>query len=185
MFTEQRYRLGAAAGSGCGSGKRCLKNDAGRGNEEDMRAVVQRVTDADVTVDGRVTGSIEKGLLVLLGVEDGDEQKDIEYISKKLANLRVFDDEDGVMNRSVKDINGKILCISQFTLLGDARKGNRPSYFTAARPELANELYRKVINSLENEFGIDVEEGVFQADMLVRINNDGPVTILLDSRRLF
>lgn len=150
-----------------------------------MRAVVQRVTDADVTTGGKVTGSIEKGLVVLLGIEDGDEEKDIEYIAKKLANLRVFDDEDGVMNRSVKDIGGKILCISQFTLLGDARKGNRPSYFTAARHELANEYYRKVIEKLENEFKVDVEEGIFQADMLVRINNDGPVTILLDSRKLF
>ncbi len=150
-----------------------------------MRAVVQRVTDADVTVDGRITGSIGKGLVVLLGVEDGDEEKDIEYTAKKLANLRVFDDEDGVMNKSVKDIDGKILLISQFTLLGDARKGNRPSYVAAARPELANDYYRKVIEKLEKEFDIDVEEGVFQADMLVRINNDGPVTILLDSRKLF
>ena len=143
-----------------------------------MRAVVQRVTDADVTVDGKITGSIEKGLVVLLGVEDGDGEKDIEYICKKLANLRIFDDEDGVMNRSVKDIGGKML-------LGDARKGNRPSYFTAARPELANDHYRKVIEKLENEYKIEIEEGIFQADMLVRINNDGPVTILLDSRKLF
>lgn len=134
MFTEQRYRLGVAAGSGCGSGKRCLKNDAGRENEEDMRAVVQRVTDADVTVDGRVTGSIEKGLLVLLGVEDGDEQKDIEYISKKLANLRVFDDEDGVMNRSVKDIKWEDTLHIAVYASRRCEKGKSPELFYCSAP---------------------------------------------------
>ena len=150
-----------------------------------MRAVVQRVTDADVSVNGNITGKINKGFVVLIGVEDGDTEKDIEYIAKKTANLRVFEDSEGLMNLSLKDINGEILAVSQFTLLGDARKGNRPSFFTAAQPELANEYYVQVIKKWREEFGIHVEEGVFRAEMLVRINNDGPVTILLDSRKLF
>lgn len=149
-----------------------------------MRAVVQRVTESSVTVDGRVTGSIGKGLMVLIGVEEGDTEKDAAYIAKKVTALRVFDDENGVMNLSVQDIGGEILAVSQFTLLGDVRKGNRPSYFTAAGPEEADNLYRKVIALIE-EKGIHVEEGVFQADMMVRIHNDGPVTILLESRKLF
>ena len=149
-----------------------------------MRAVVQRVTKSSVTVDGRVTGQIGKGLMVLIGVEEGDTEKDAEYIAKKVSALRVFDDEEGVMNLSVQDVGGEILAVSQFTLLGDVRKGNRPSYFTAARPEEADALYRKVIEAIEAR-GIHVEEGVFQAEMLVRIDNDGPVTILLESRKLF
>ncbi|MBQ2747529.1 MAG: D-tyrosyl-tRNA(Tyr) deacylase [Firmicutes bacterium] len=150
-----------------------------------MRAVVQRVTDADVTVEGNITGKISKGFVVLIGVEDGDTDKDIDYIAKKVANLRVFEDEAGLMNVSLKDINGEILAISQFTLLGDGRKGNRPSFFTAAQPDIANDFYQKVIAKWRDEFELHVEEGVFQAEMLVRINNDGPVTILLDSRKLF
>ena len=149
-----------------------------------MRAVVQRVTESSVTVDGNVTGSIGKGLMVLIGVEEGDTEKDAEYIAKKVSALRVFDDENGVMNLSVQDIGGEILAVSQFTLLGDVRKGNRPSYFTAAGPEEADALYRKVIDLIE-EKGIHVEEGVFQAEMMVKIHNDGPVTILLESRKLF
>ena len=149
-----------------------------------MRAVVQRVTKSSVTVDGRVTGQIGKGLMVLIGVEDGDTEKDAAYIAKKVSALRVFDDEDGVMNLSVQDVKGEILAVSQFTLLGDVRKGNRPSYFTAARPEEADALYRKVIELIEGN-GIHVEEGVFQAEMLVSIDNDGPVTILLESHKLF
>lgn len=149
-----------------------------------MRAVVQRVTKSSVTVEGRVTGQIGKGLMVLIGVEDGDTEKDAEYIAKKVSALRVFDDEEGVMNLSVQDVGGEILAVSQFTLLGDVRKGNRPSYFTAARPEAADALYRKVIEQIEAR-GIHVEEGVFQAEMLVRIDNDGPVTILLESHKLF
>ena len=149
-----------------------------------MRAVVQRVTNSSVTVDEQITGQIGKGLMVLIGVEDGDTEKDAEYIAKKVTALRVFDDAEGVMNLSVQDIGGEILAVSQFTLLGDVRKGNRPSYFTAARPEEADHLYRKVIDLIKDK-GIHVEEGVFQAEMLVKIDNDGPVTILLDSHKLF
>ncbi|MBR0457568.1 MAG: D-tyrosyl-tRNA(Tyr) deacylase [Firmicutes bacterium] len=149
-----------------------------------MRAVVQRVTNSSVTVDEQITGQIGKGLMVLIGVEDGDTEKDADYIAKKVTALRVFDDAEGVMNLSVQDIGGEILAVSQFTLLGDVRKGNRPSYFTAARPEEADRLYRKVIDLIK-EKGIHVEEGIFQAEMLVKIDNDGPVTILLESHKLF
>ncbi len=149
-----------------------------------MRAVVQRVTESSVTVDGAVTGSIGKGLMVLIGVEKGDTEKDAEYIARKVTALRVFDDEEGVMNLSIQDIKGEILAISQFTLLGDDRKGNRPSYFQAAGPEEADALYRKTIELIESQ-GIHVEEGVFQAEMMVKIYNDGPVTILMDSHKLF
>ena len=149
-----------------------------------MRAVVQRVKNSSVTVEERVTGQIGQGLMVLIGVEDGDTEKDAEYIAKKVSALRVFDDEDGVMNRSVQDIGGEVLAVSQFTLLGDVRKGNRPSYFTAAKPEEADALYQKVIEQIRTR-GIHVEEGVFQADMLVSIENDGPVTIPLESHKLF
>lgn len=150
-----------------------------------MRAVVQRVTDAEVSVDGKVTGKIGKGMVALIGVEDIDEEKDIEYIAKKLANLRIFDDENGVMNVSIKDSGGEVLAVSQFTLLGDARGGNRPSWFKAAKPEIANGMYRKLVDMLKEQYGLHVEEGVFQAEMLVKINNDGPVTILLDSHKTF
>ena len=149
-----------------------------------MRAVVQRVKKSSVTVDGKVTGSIDKGLMVLIGVEDGDTETDALYIAKKVCALRVFDDDQGVMNLSVQDVGGEILAVSQFTLLGDVRKGNRPSYFTAAKPEEANALYRKTVGLIEAS-GINVEEGVFQADTLVDIANDGPVTILLESHKLF
>lgn len=150
-----------------------------------MRAVVQRVTDAHVSVDGKITGSIEKGVMVLLGVETGDEEKDCAYIAKKIANLRIFDDAEGVMNLNIKDAGGDVLAVSQFTLLGDATGGNRPSWFKAAKPDEANKLYRRTIELLQNEHGLHVEEGVFQAEMLVHINNDGPVTILLESHKLF
>lgn len=149
-----------------------------------MRAVVQRVTDADVTVDGKITGAVKKGFVVLLGVEDDDTVKDVEYIADKVAGLRVFEDENDKMNLSLLDVGGQVLAVSQFTLLGDARKGKRPSFIKAARPELAKKLYDEFVLKLK-EKGIHTEEGIFQADMLVRINNDGPVTILLDSRKLF
>ena len=149
-----------------------------------MRAVVQRVTDAKVTVGEKVTGSIGQGLCVLLGVETDDVQKDLDYISEKVAGLRIFDDENGVMNRSVMDVGGEILSISQFTLLGDVRHGKRPSWIRAERPEKANEMYLSFNESLRAR-GINVEEGVFQAEMLVEIHNDGPVTILLDSKKTF
>lgn len=149
-----------------------------------MRAVIQRVTDADVTVEGQITGAIKNGFVVLLGVEDEDERKDVEYIADKVAGLRVFEDEEGKMNLSLKDVGGQVLAVSQFTLLGDARKGKRPSFTKAARPEKAKALYGEFVELLK-EKEIHTEEGIFQADMLVRINNDGPVTILLDSRKLF
>ena len=149
-----------------------------------MRAVIQRVTDADVTVDGQITGAIKNGFVVLLGVEDEDERKDVEYIADKVAGLRVFEDEEGKMNLSLKDVGGQVLAVSQFTLLGDARKGKRPSFIKAARPEKAKALYDEFVELLK-EKEIHTEEGIFQADMLVRINNDGPVTILLDSKKLF
>ena len=149
-----------------------------------MRAVVQRVTSSKVTVDDRVTGEIGKGLMVLIGVEKGDEESDAVYIADKIAGLRVFDDADGVMNLPITEIGGQVLAVSQFTLLGDARKGKRPSYFNAAGPEEANGLYRKTVELLQ-EKGIHVEEGVFRAEMQVEIHNDGPVTILLESHRQF
>ena len=149
-----------------------------------MRAVVQRVTEAEVTVQGNSTGSIQKGLVVLLGVEDGDTKKDADYIADKVSGLRIFDDSEGVMNLSVSDIGGGILSISQFTLLADARKGKRPSYIKAARPEAAKELY-DYFNLKIEEKGITVGKGIFQTEMLVKIYNDGPVTILLDSKKTF
>ena len=149
-----------------------------------MRAVVQRVTEAKVTVEKTVVGAIEKGMTVLLGVEDGDSEKDADYIADKVAGLRIFDDEAGVMNLSAMDIGGEILSISQFTLLADARKGKRPSYIKAAKPEEAKKLYEYFNKRLE-EKGLKVEKGIFRAEMLVEIHNDGPVTILLDSKKLF
>lgn len=149
-----------------------------------MRAVVQRVVKADVTVDEKITGAIEKGLMVLLGVEDEDAEADAAYMAEKIAGLRIFEDEEGKMNLSVKDVGGDLLAVSQFTLFGDCRKGKRPSFIKAARPEKANELYRRFV-ALCQEQGLRVEEGIFQAEMLVRIYNDGPVTILVDSKKVF
>ena len=149
-----------------------------------MRAVVQRVAEADVSAEGRTTGSIGPGLVVLLGVEEGDSERDADYMADKITGLRIFEDEAGKMNLSIKDAGGKILAVSQFTLLGDARTGKRPSFSSAARPEEANRLYRYFISKV-NDCGVATEEGVFQAEMMVRIYNDGPVTILLDSRKLF
>ena len=148
-----------------------------------MRAVVQRVKNAAVTVDGRVTGSIEKGLLVFLGIEDTDSEQDGAYISDKVLGLRIFEDGEGKMNLSVQDVGGAVLLVSQFTLHGDARKGRRPSFIKAARPEQAIPLYEKVISLIGA--GVPVETGEFQADMDVSLINDGPVTILLDSKKLF
>ena len=135
-------------------------------------------------VDGKITGQIEKGLLVLVGVEDADTDEDIEWLTKKIAGMRIFDDENGVMNRSVTDVEGEILSISQFTLMGDVRHGKRPSWIRAERPEEANDMYMRFNEALRAK-GIRVEEGVFQAEMLVEIHNDGPVTILLDSKKTF
>lgn len=149
-----------------------------------MRAVVQRVKEADVKIDGKIHGAIEEGLMVLLGVEDKDTEADAAYIAEKVAGLRVFEDAEEKMNLSIKDIGGKVLAVSQFTLLGDVRKGKRPSFTKAAKPDEANKLYRCFVDSVK-EKDIEVQEGVFQADMMVRIHNDGPVTILLDSKKSF
>lgn len=149
-----------------------------------MRAVVQRVTESSVTVDGQITGATDEGLVVLIGVEEGDTDKDAGYIADKVSGLRIFEDENEKMNLSVKDVDGSILAISQFTLLGDVRKGKRPSFITAEDPEIANRLYHQVCENIRNQ-GIKVETGIFQAHMLVKINNNGPVTILLDSRKTF
>ena len=148
-----------------------------------MRAVVQRVTSASVAVDGETIGAISDCLCVLLGVSVDDTQSDADYISDKLLGLRIFDDENGVPNKSVVDIGGMILLISQFTLLGDARKGRRPSYIFAARPEQAIPLYERCIAKLRST--VSVETGRFGADMKVSIQNDGPFTILLDSKKGF
>ena len=149
-----------------------------------MRAVIQRVTEASVTVDDKVVGKIGKGYCVLLGVCEGDTEKDLNYIADKVSGLRVFEDEDEKMNLSIKDVEGQILSVSQFTLLGDVRKGKRPSFTEAAKPDVAKAMYEEFNEKLRTE-GIHVEEGIFQADMQVKIINDGPVTILLDSRKLF
>ena len=146
-----------------------------------MRAVVQRVSEASVAVDGKVVGQIGPGLCVLLGVAQGDAVADAEWMASKVCELRIFEDEAGKMNRSVLDTKGALLAISQFTLLGDAQKGRRPSFIAAARPEEAQPLYAK-FSALCRERGMRVEEGVFRATMQVRIVNEGPVTLILDSR---
>ncbi|MDR2771283.1 MAG: D-tyrosyl-tRNA(Tyr) deacylase [Clostridiales Family XIII bacterium] len=149
-----------------------------------MRAVVQRVKEARVTVGETLAGAIGTGLLAFLGAEDGDEARDAAYIADKIAGLRVFADADGKMNLSVAEAGGAVLAVSQFTLLGDARKGRRPNFTAAARPELAEPLCRACTDRLR-ALGLRVEEGVFRAEMLVDIRNDGPVTLLLDSRKRF
>lgn len=149
-----------------------------------MRAVVQRVTSARVTVADRVTGEIGAGLLVLLGVEQGDGLPDLQYIAAKTRDLRIFADDEGKMNRSVLDIQGSVLVVSQFTLAGDARNGRRPSFASAASPPIARALYEDVVRELRAS-GLHVETGEFQAMMQVSLVNDGPVTILLDSKKTF
>jgi D-tyrosyl-tRNA(Tyr) deacylase len=149
-----------------------------------MRAVVQRVSRAHVTVDGRIAGEIARGLLVLLGVANKDQPADVQYIAGKIREVRIFPDENGRMNRSVEEAKGAVLLVSQFTLLGDARKGRRPSYDEAAAPAVAQALYEDVARELRAS-GLFVQMGVFQADMQVELVNDGPVTILLDSTRHF
>ena len=149
-----------------------------------MRCVVQRVTSASVTVGGTVSGAIGPGLMVLIGIADGDTEADLRYMAEKVPNLRIFDDENGVMNRSVLDAGGSILAVSQFTLYGDARGGRRPSYFRAAKPDKADDLYEQLV-ARWRENGIHVETGIFRTDMQVSLVNDGPVTILLDSEKNF
>ncbi len=149
-----------------------------------MRAVVQRVKKSKVTVDERVVGEINQGLMVLLGVGNEDAESDVEYLSEKIINLRIFEDNDGKMNKSLLDIGGEILVVSQFTLYGDCRKGRRPGFDKAARPDIAKELYESFLNRCR-EYGIITRSGIFQADMLVDISNNGPVTLLLDSKKEF
>lgn len=150
-----------------------------------MRAVVQRVSKAQVRVDGKTVGDIGKGLAVLLGVGAFDSEADISWLADKIINLRVFEDEQDKMNLSLLDVSGQILVVSQFTLYGDCRKGKRPSYSDAARPEAANALYQQFVEHIRRTWALDVQTGVFQAMMEVDLVNDGPVTLLLDSRKTF
>ena len=147
-----------------------------------MRAVIQRVTKASVTVEEKITGAIENGLLVLLGIEDTDSDEDIEWLSGKIVNLRIFDDANGVMNISVKDIDGDILLVSQFTLHASTKKGNRPSYIRASKPGFAIPMYEKMITRLEQDMGKKIQTGIFGAMMSVALLNDGPVTIMIDTK---
>ncbi|WP_368346576.1 D-aminoacyl-tRNA deacylase [Peptostreptococcus anaerobius] len=149
-----------------------------------MRAVVQRVTSSSVTVEGETTGKIDKGLMVLLGVADGDTDKDVTYMVDKIINLRIFEDENDKMNLSLQDIGASLLVVSQFTLLGDCRKGRRPSFIEAARPEMADNLYQKFVDKARS-MGIRTETGRFKTHMMVELINDGPVTILVDSNKNF
>ena len=147
-----------------------------------MRVVIQRVSKASVEVDGNITGQIGAGLVILLGVEDADTEEDITWLSNKIVNLRIFADETGIMNRSVKDSNGEILLVSQFTLHASTKKGNRPSYIKASKSEVAIPMYEKAISQLKMDLGKDIQTGVFGADMQVELVNDGPVTIVIDSK---
>ena len=145
-----------------------------------MKAIIQRVKYAEVKVYEKIVGKIDKGFLILLGVKNGDTKKDAEYLVKKICNMRIFEDENGKMNINIKDVNGKILVVSQFTLLADCTQGNRPSFINAAKPEIANELYEYFKELVKKELG-EVESGIFGADMKVSLLNDGPVTIDLES----
>ena len=147
-----------------------------------MRVLIQRVANASVVADGVSAGKIGNGMLILVGFEESDNDTDIDYASKKIVNLRIFDDEDGVMNRSIIDVAGDILLISQFTLHAQTKKGNRPSYIRAAKPDIAIPLYEKLIKSLNSTMGRDIQCGVFGADMKVSLINDGPVTIWIDTK---
>ena len=147
-----------------------------------MRAIIQRVSKASVTVDGKLVSQIEQGILVLLGIENEDSDQDIEWLARKITNLRIFNDTDGVMNRSLIEIRGDALVVSQFTLHASTKKGNRPSYKKAAKPEVAIPQYHQFILKLEKELGKKVGTGVFGADMKVELLNDGPVTISIDTK---
>lgn len=147
-----------------------------------MRVVIQRVTEASVRVDNKVTGAINKGLLILVGIEDADTQEDIDWLTKKIVGLRIFDDENGVMNLSVGDVEGGLLAVSQFTLMASTKKGNRPSYIRASKGDFAQPMYEKFCQALERETGKKTEKGIFGADMKVSLLNDGPVTIIMDTK---
>ncbi|GGA64457.1 D-aminoacyl-tRNA deacylase [Flavobacterium palustre] len=147
-----------------------------------MRVVIQRVAEASVTIDSQIVASIQKGLLVLVGVEDADTPEDIDWLTAKIAKIRIFGDENDVMNLSVQDVDGDIIVVSQFTLHAGTKKGNRPSYIKASKPEIAIPLYENFVRKLEQELGKKVQTGQFGADMKVALVNDGPVTILIDSK---
>ncbi|KAF2509894.1 D-aminoacyl-tRNA deacylase [Flavobacterium foetidum] len=147
-----------------------------------MKVVIQRVSEASVTVEGQKTADIKKGLLVLVGIEDADTQEDIDWLVGKIIKMRIFGDENDVMNCSVQDVDGDIIVVSQFTLHASTKKGNRPSYIKAAKPDFAIPMYENFVKTLENEFQKKVQTGIFGADMKVSLLNDGPVTILIDSK---
>ncbi|WP_417786091.1 D-aminoacyl-tRNA deacylase [Tenacibaculum sp.] len=147
-----------------------------------MKIVIQRVSKASVTIEGERVAEIQNGLLILLGIVNEDTQEDIKWLSNKITNLRVFNDDEGVMNKSIKDIDGEIITVSQFTLHASTKKGNRPSYIKAAKPDIAIPLYEKFVQQLEVDLGKKVQTGQFGADMKVELLNDGPVTIIIDSK---
>ncbi|WP_159946669.1 D-aminoacyl-tRNA deacylase [Polaribacter septentrionalilitoris] len=147
-----------------------------------MKVVIQRVSKASVTIDSEKIASIQKGLLILLGIENEDHQEDIDWLVRKISNLRIFNDENGVMNKSLLNIDGEVIVVSQFTLHASTKKGNRPSYIKAAKPDIAIPLYKKFISTLEKETSKKVQTGEFGADMKVELLNDGPVTIIIDSK---
>ncbi|MEM8526876.1 MAG: D-aminoacyl-tRNA deacylase [Bacteroidota bacterium] len=147
-----------------------------------MRALIQRVSEASVTIDGNINAEIEQGLLVLLGIENADSQEDVDWLCRKVSQLRIFNDENGVMNKSVLDIQGEIIVVSQFTLHASTKKGNRPSYIKAAKPDVAIPLYEKFVEALKKTTRLNIGTGEFGADMKVRLLNDGPVTIWMDSK---
>jgi D-tyrosyl-tRNA(Tyr) deacylase len=147
-----------------------------------MRAVIQRVSQASVTVEGAIIGQIERGLMVLVGIVNEADTIDIEWLSNKIINMRIFDDENGVMNKSLVEIEGALLLVSQFTLYASTKKGNRPSYIAAAKPEISIPLYEAMIQQLEKDLGSSIQTGKFGADMKVALINDGPVTITIDSK---
>ena len=147
-----------------------------------MKAVIQRVSQSSVTIDAKIVAEIQKGLLVLVGIEDSDSQEDISWLTSKIANLRIFADENEVMNLSLKDIDGEMIVVSQFTLHALTKKGNRPSYIKASKPEIAIPLYESFVNQMEIELGKKIQTGKFGADMKVSLVNDGPVTIIIDTK---
>ncbi|MFK8264987.1 D-aminoacyl-tRNA deacylase [Capnocytophaga cynodegmi] len=147
-----------------------------------MRIVIQRVLEASVVIENKITSKIDKGLLILVGIEEADTDEDVKWLSSKVVNLRIFDDENGVMNLSVKDIDGEIIVVSQFTLHASTKKGNRPSYIKAAKPDISIPLYEKFVSQLQNDLGKEIGTGEFGADMKVSLCNDGPVTIIIDTK---
>lgn len=147
-----------------------------------MKAVIQRVSKASVTIEGEKVANINQGLLILLGIVDEDTKEDIDWLSKKIANLRIFADENEVMNKSVMDVKGNVIVVSQFTLHASTKKGNRPSYIKAAKPDVAVPLYEEFVKQMETDLGTTVQTGVFGADMKVELLNDGPVTIIIDTK---